>query len=305
MLFFNSNNVKRSKMSEPKLRDITVGELLNVYDGPHIDNDIVLVDDFGRLPLPQDTARMECLLLGVCLEGEASYMVDTVEHTVHPNDIIIISHNQLTGHGRMSADCRGMGLILSYDFFHEIIKNIHELSSLFIFARFHPVYQLMPEETERIKLYLSMIRRKIENTQHHFRKETVQSLIASMIYDLSNALYRSQTAGRTRNTSAEKIFAEFIKLVEDNFREQRNMAWYGKQLDISTKYLYCSVKQVSKRTPTDWIDDYVLLEIKQLLANSTYSIKEIAQKLHFSSQSFLGKYFKDRVGVSPKEYRKG
>ena len=96
----------------------------------------------------------------------------------------------------------------------------------------------------------------------------------------------------------------FMKLVEDNFREQRKMSWYGEQLNITPKYLYGVVKQVSHRTPTDWIDDYVTLEIKLLLKNSTYSIKEIAQALHFSSQSFLGKYFKDRVGVSPKDYRK-
>ena len=258
------------------MRDITVNDLLKVFDGPHIDDDILMVDDFRRLPLSQETARMECLLLGVCLEGEARYTVDAVEHVVHPNDIIIISHNQKTGKAWLSTDCRGLGLVLKYDFFNEIIKNIHEMSSLFIFARFHPVYTLLPEETERIKTYVSMIKRKIENTQHHFRRETVQSLIASMIYDLSNALYR----------------------------EQRKMSWYGEQLNITPKYLYGVVKQVSHRTPTDWIDDYVTLEIKLLLKNSTYSIKEIAQALHFSSQSFLGKYFKDRVGVSPKDYRK-
>lgn len=291
-------------MPDKRIRDITVGELLKVYDGPHIGEDIVMVDDFRRLPLPQETARMECLLLGVCLDGEARYTVDTVEHTVHANDIIIISHNQKTGHSTLSPDCRGIGLILSYDFFHEIIKNIHEMSSLFIFARFHPVYPLLPEETERIKTYVTMIRHKIENTQHHFRKETVQSLIASMIYDISNALYRNQTARSEATTSAEKKFTEFMKLVEDNFREHRKLAWYGQQLHITPKYLYGAVKQVSHRTPTDWIDDYVTLEIKLMLKTTTKSIKEIAQELNFSSQSFLGKYFKDRVGVSPKDYRK-
>ncbi|MCI6207894.1 MAG: AraC family transcriptional regulator [Prevotellaceae bacterium] len=291
-------------MRDKRMRDITVGSLLKVCTCPHIDEDIALVEDFRQLPLPQDTSRMECLLLAVCLEGEARYTVDTAEHTVHPNDIIIVSHNQKTGRSWLSPDCKGIGLLLDYDFFHEAIKNIHEMSSLFIFARFNPVYKLLPEETERIKTYLSMIRNKIGNTRHHFRKETVQSLITAMIYDVSNALYRSQTSRSATSTSAEKIFAGFIKLVEDNFREQRKLSWYGQQLCITPKYLYGAVKQVSKCTPTDWIDDYVTLEIKLMLKNTTKSIKEIAQELNFSSQSFLGKYFKDRVGVSPKEYRK-
>jgi AraC-like DNA-binding protein len=34
------------------------------------------------------------------------------------------------------------------------------------------------------------------------------------------------------------------------------------------------------------------------------SIKEIAQQLNFPNQSFLGKFFKERVGMSPSDYRK-
>jgi AraC-like DNA-binding protein len=41
-----------------------------------------------------------------------------------------------------------------------------------------------------------------------------------------------------------------------------------------------------------------------LLKYTGKSIKEIAEIMHFTSQSFLGKYFKEHVGVSPKDYRK-
>ena len=64
------------------------------------------------------------------------------------------------------------------------------------------------------------------------------------------------------------------------------------------------MKAVSKRRPNDWIDNYVTMEIRVMLRNSTMSIKEIAQELNFANQSFLGKYFKEHVGMSPKEYRK-
>jgi AraC-like DNA-binding protein len=64
------------------------------------------------------------------------------------------------------------------------------------------------------------------------------------------------------------------------------------------------VKQVSRRTPNEWIDHYVTLEIRVLLKNSAMSIKEIAQTLHFPNQSFLGKYFKEHVGMSPSKYRR-
>ena len=46
-----------------------------------------------------------------------------------------------------------------------------------------------------------------------------------------------------------------------------------------------------------------ITEAKYLLDNTDLSIKEIATKLNFPTQSFFGKYFKQYVGISPKEYR--
>ena len=64
------------------------------------------------------------------------------------------------------------------------------------------------------------------------------------------------------------------------------------------------IKQVSHQTPNEWIDTYVTLELRNLLKNTSKSIKQITDDLHFANQSFLGKYFKEHVGMSPSEYRK-
>lgn len=61
----------------------------------------------------------------------------------------------------------------------------------------------------------------------------------------------------------------------------------------------------SRRTPNDWIDDYVTLELRVLLRNTNKNIKEITEEMNFPNQSFLGKYFKEHVGISPSAYRKG
>ena len=94
-------------------------------------------------------------------------------------------------------------------------------------------------------------------------------------------------------------------MLERHFRHERRVSWYAEQLCITPKYLSEVVKQVSKRTPNEWIESYVVLEIRVLLKNSTKNIKEITEELCFPNQSFLGKYFKEHVGVSPSEYRKG
>ena len=71
----------------------------------------------------------------------------------------------------------------------------------------------------------------------------------------------------------------------------------------------------TEKSQHEILEDHILLipwqrlhglvsEAKQLLEGSDLSIKEIANQLNFPTQSFFGKYFKQYVGISPKEYRK-
>jgi Zn-dependent oligopeptidase len=163
---------------------------------------------------------------------------------------------------------------------------------------------LTDSQRDVLQEYSQQMVRKITDTEHHFRKQLLGSIIRSIIYEVSNIIYQSQQTDTTRKTQAETIFTKFIRLVEQNFRSERRVSWYAQQLCITPKYLSETVKAVSKRRPNDWIDNYVTMEIRVMLRNSTMSIKEIAQELNFANQSFLGKYFKEHVGMSPKEYRK-
>ena len=123
-----------------------------------------------------------------------------------------------------------------------------------------------------------------------------------MFYDLGNIIYRVQQHDNPR-TRAEAIFTDFIRMVEANCSRERRVAWYAQQLDITPKYLSETVKNVSRRTPNEWIDNYIMMEMRVMLKNTTKSIKEIAEELNFPNQSFLGKFFKDHMGVSPSDYR--
>ena len=214
-----------------------------------------------------------------------------------------ISEGQITDDVMLSRDFNGMGIIVSDDFFNEIVKDVHELSTLFLFTRANPVCHLTQQECDNIVDYFRMLKQKTDDLKHHFRRETVRSLLTTMIYDLSNIIFRMQTTVDRRQTRGEAIFTQFLQLVELNFRHERRVSWYAKQLCISPKYLSEIIKQVSRRTPNDWIDNFVTLEIRVLLRNSTKSIKEIAQELNFPNQSFFGKFFKEHVGLSPSQYR--
>lgn len=65
---------------------------------------------------------------------------------------------------------------------------------------------------------------------------------------------------------------------------------------ISTEHCGHGAKQ--------WIDDYFILELKIRLKSTPDSLQKIADEFHFPNQAFLSKYFKQRCGMSPSEYKK-
>ena len=126
----------------------------------------------------------------------------------------------------------------------------------------------------------------------------------SCLEDMEGMKIRVQESDNRKQSRADTIFTQFIHLVEKNFRHERKVGWYAEQLCITPKYLSETVKSVSTRTPNEWIDSYVTLELRVLLKTTTKSVKEIAEEMNFPNQSFLGKFFREHVGVSPTLYRK-
>ena len=292
------NIVKMESISVPQAKLLNCG-------GEFLRGDLALFTNFEDVPLPLDVMRMDCLFLALCTSGQASYTVDTKEYIVRENDMMIITEGQVVGDYMLSRDCKGICIMVSNEFYSEIIKDFHELSSLFLFARTNPVVKLTPQEFRVFQNYFQMVRQRILNNDNPFLSQLCCALLRAWLYELGRKILEVKTSIRHNNkTRAEVIFTEFIQLVERNFRERRKVNWYAGELRITPKYLSEIVKTTSSRTPNEWIDQYVTLEMRVLLKNSTMNIKEIADFLHFPNQSFFGKYFKEHVGQSPSEYRR-
>ena len=291
-------------MEQKGLISVSTNSVTKELELSRIDDDLILFDDFANLPVPYEPRRNMGLIVGLCLQGNFHYSADTVEHNVCAGEALIIHEGQVVNNYWSSNDVSGIGIMMSYDFFHEIVKGIHELSSLFLFSRSHPVFMLQPNEIDDAIDYFKIIKKRVDNNVKHFRRDEVKMLVSAMIYDLCNIVYRIQLSTNKKQTRAEAIFTDFIRLVEQNYRSERRVGWYAHKMCITAKYLSETVKQVSHRTPNDWIDNYVVMELRVQLKNTTKSIKEIAQDMCFPNQLFMGKYFKEHVGMSPMAYRK-
>ncbi len=292
-------------MVNKTITNATLEDVKSWGEGEYFSEGLVLANCIGDAPILQEATRMNFILMALCLKGKAQYTIDTREQTVAPGDLLFISERHIVDNYKATPDFECLGIMLSTEYYHSFIMNVKNVSALLLFSMNNPVVPLTAREREVYKTYFQVIREKMADNSHHYRKELVKALLLAMFYDMSNVIYRVEHKGAKVQTRADVIFSQFIQLLEKNFREQHRVSWYAEQMCITPKYLSQIIGQVSNNTPAEWIDKYVLLELRVLLRNSEMSIKEITDYMNFPNQSFLGKYFKEHMGMSPKEYRKG
>lgn len=129
--------------------------------------------------------------------------------------------------------------------------------------------------------------------------------MAALVYRLCD-IFIDENNRHTTNILRNRqraMYEQFMLLLNKHHCQEHSIKFYADQICISPKYLSAVIKQISGRSAAEWIDEYVILEAKNLLRYSTMNIQEIAYYLNFSTQSFFGKYFKHLTGMTPGQYR--
>ncbi|WP_160715124.1 helix-turn-helix domain-containing protein [Chitinophaga solisilvae] len=97
--------------------------------------------------------------------------------------------------------------------------------------------------------------------------------------------------------------AQFKELLEQHFIRERGPAFYAAQLGMSPNTFSKNCRAYFLKSPSDLIQERVILEAKKLIHLSFRSIKEIAAILHFDDEHYFSRYFKKHTGIAPTAFR--
>ena len=174
-----------------------------------IDGDVLLVDRMNRALMPTSPHRLTFILVALCTSGECRFTIDTQQFTIKKNDLVIISDRHIVDSFSATDDADGLVMMLSVNFFYEIVRNVSDVSTLFCFSRSHPVVSLEDREVELFSSYFYFLKEKIGDPANKFRRNIVGTLILVMFYDLSNVILRVQEETHNKKqTRAESIFTK-------------------------------------------------------------------------------------------------
>jgi AraC-like DNA-binding protein len=104
----------------------------------------------------------------------------------------------------------------------------------------------------------------------------------------------------TNNTIASEI-KEFI---DRNIYSKLSMEVLAKHACLSSSQVNRLFKKEYNQTPYDYILSQKISTAKLLLQYTNIPIKQIAYKLNFADEHYFSNFFKEKCGVSPKDYGK-
>jgi AraC-like DNA-binding protein len=96
---------------------------------------------------------------------------------------------------------------------------------------------------------------------------------------------------------------KFFTILERDCLRTRETTHYARQAGVSPRQLASLLVEHTGRSTKRVIDDRVVLEQKRLLAHTDLSVKQLADRTGFAEPTNLVKFFKQRVGMTPQEFR--
>lgn len=100
----------------------------------------------------------------------------------------------------------------------------------------------------------------------------------------------------------QKRVYQFLQLLEQYFKEEKSVAFYADQLNITSKRLNQILKKKTHRTIRQCLHERLVAEAKHQLILSERTIKEIATDLGFDDHSYFSRFFKKMTGLTPETF---
>jgi AraC-like DNA-binding protein len=268
-----------------------------------IGKDFFLIDSLVVAAPYAYTFNLNMTVAVICTKGYAEGSLNLKPYVSQTPSITVSRPGEILHYEHVSKDFSGFIVVISKRFADSLLTNMQERLSLRLAFADSPCLPLNRPELKTALEYYGLLKKTREVEDIHVCREIVKHLTLAFYYTM---ISRSHIlSGNMQPPKQDVLFDRFMTLVQNNFREQRNVAFYADQLCLTPKYLSKVIRNNSGASAGEWIDSYVMLEAKALLRSTGMSIRQISDELNFPSQSFFGKYFKRMVGVSPKEYRKG
>ncbi|MCJ7842573.1 AraC family transcriptional regulator [Lederbergia sp. NSJ-179] len=244
--------------------------------------------------------------------GDCKYLIHHSIYELQPGDIIIM--DGLTAHRANPSKCEiyeRSVVHFSPDWIKPVIEELRMPELLSPFKEMSNCLLRGEDEGER-ELILQSIKAmdRLKNDALSFHSKPVHEAelkillltILMQIYKLSKKENQQLAMPKSEKVLHVENIAHFI---QDHFKNSMSLEDISAELNLSKFYLSRIFKEVTGTTVMDYVMTCRLNQVKfDLEMYPDRTLMELATESGFESPAHFSRFFKQRVGMTPSEYRK-
>jgi AraC family transcriptional activator of pobA len=233
-------------------------------------------------------------------QGEGTYLIDFVKHTIQPNTIYFLGQEQIH-HPQLHPQTQGFVVLFNEDFLIQSGLYIEFINHLSCFDRYDAVKPLQIGE-DTAKLFHQLVKALQRETQKddEFTVEIAGTLLKLFFLGCKRLYQQHDDTIMTLlgDNRAVSIVQEFKTLVNLHFSTNHKVSEYADMMNLTASYLNQTIKQEAGFTPKDYIVQRIMLEAKKKALLTDLSAKDIANSLGFDDPAHFSKLFKNTENLN-------
>lgn len=252
-----------------------------------------------------DETRSDFFVIAILTQGQVNLKLNLQEKKISKNSLLLLVPDTLKQLVHFTDDIHIYKVVFTAKFLLQIGINKQEIEVIDLNARASGGFIVLSDnEMHLLKKIIEDLEVKNKTvSEHPFGEDIVKHTFSIFLKEIAGIAVKHNIITSQKITRKQALVMEFGDLINTHFRKNRSVKFYADKLAITPKYLSEVVHEITGESASVLIDEKVMYEAKLLLNNPSLTIAQIAEVLHFSDQSFLGKFFKRHLGLSPTQYR--
>ncbi len=240
--------------------------------------------------------RIDFHALIIVFGGKSKHTIDFKEEAISTGTILPIKRGQIHSFNKQETV---KGYVIGFeDAF--ITQNIND-KNLFHFLQifYTPNIQIGKKSINSIESILLLIERLVEDGDTNLKAEIICSSFMTLLFQIKRLACKQHIFFETERL---KNFYLFKESIIKNYNKLHSAKDYAKKLNVSYNYLNNICKEITNKTAKEFIDGWLLLEIKRNISENKYTSQEIAFKMGFKEPSNFNRFFKKHTKITPLQF---
>lgn len=238
----------------------------------------------------------EELILGV--EGTLEHFIDFRTETVEAPFVSFVTKGKVHRVQPRAKDGRIDMVVIRFK--SEFIpETTFQLYALF---HDHAQFGLAPERCfSRLTSIAAMIEGELKMNEPDL--SVVRQLLAALITLIRSEQRRQHPEIDTLPATHDETFRNFLRILEENYRQPHDVEFYASQLFMSPRNLNLITQAILQQSVSRIIETRKLIEAKNLLVATDKPVSEIGFELGYEDKAYFSRVFKKNTGQTPTEFR--